>query len=295
MLTNLAIKVITIRIVEEKLLELFSKGLLEGTTHTYIGQEATAAGVISNLNQKDDYVISNHRNHGHYICFGGEIIPFFAELLGKKEALCDGYGGSQHLHFNNFFSFGILGGTAPIACGIGLANKMKNTNGIVCIFLGDGALGQGVVYESFNMASLWKIPVFFIIENNGIAQTSMVEQSLAGSIKKRIEAFGIKTHVIKTNDVEEIYNISKTIISEIRMNKIPQSLVVENIRLGPHSKGDDTRPTELIEKGRLNDPLIFLKEKMGKNYNVLYEKIRKDVENKLKIVLEFPTLANCKK
>ena len=154
-----------IRRFEETVLDNFSSGLFHGTTHTYIGQEANAVGVISNL-EPDDLVFSNHRCHGHFIAYGGEIKALFAELMGRKTGVCGGIGGSQHIHWKNFYSNGILGGTVPIATGVSLAEKFKGTKTITVVFIGDGALGEGLVYESLNMAALWKAPILFVVENN---------------------------------------------------------------------------------------------------------------------------------
>ena len=280
MLNEFAEKILTIRIVEEKLLDLFSKGEIQGTTHTYIGMEATAVGIISNLNNDQDYIVSNHRNHGHYISFGGKLKPFFAELLGREGALCGGRGGSQHIHFNNFFSYGILGGTAPIACGMALAQKLNNdlTN-IVAIFLGDGAFGEGIVYEALNIASLWNLNILFVVENNNIAQTTEINLNTAGKHEDRLKAFGIKTIYLKSTDVEEINFISGKIISEIRNKNMCQGLVIDNQRLGPHSKGDDSRTSEQLSKYKKNDPVLIIKEKMGKED---YYKLNKKIENEVK-------------
>ena len=260
MLNEFAKKILTIRIVEESLLDLFAKGEIQGTTHTYIGMEATAVGVIANLNNKKDYILSNHRNHGHYIAFGGKLKPFFAELLGREGALCEGKGGSQHIHCNNFFSYGVLGGTVPIACGIALAQKLDNTTNLVTIFLGDGAFGEGTVYEALNMASLWDLNILFVVENNNIAQTTDISINTAGKIKDRLKAFGIKTDFLKSTDVEEINFLSKKVISEIKNKNRCQALVIENQRLGPHSKGDDSRTSEELSQFKKKDPILIIKE-----------------------------------
>jgi TPP-dependent pyruvate/acetoin dehydrogenase alpha subunit len=292
MINNFAEKIVTIRTVEENLLSLFTKGKIQGTTHTCIGMEASAVGVISCLNQETDYIISNHRNHGHYIANGGPLKPFFAELLGREGALCNGEGGSQHIHFKNFFSFGILGGNVPIACGIALAEKLNgHPNNIVTIFIGDGAFGEGIVYEALNIASLWELNVFFVVENNKIAQTTDIKTNTAGTLEDRIKAFGIKTNVLKSTDVEEINLLSNTIISEIRNEGMCQALVLENHRLGPHSKGDDSRTVEEINLLKKNDPIFILEQKLGKReFSNLREKIEENVSQVVSEVLSLPHL-----
>ncbi|HEY4717698.1 MAG TPA: thiamine pyrophosphate-dependent dehydrogenase E1 component subunit alpha, partial [Anaerolineales bacterium] len=176
-----------IRRFEESVLDAFPTGAFYGTTHTYLGQEANAVGVLAHLNP-GDLVFSNHRCHGHFIAYGGNMRALFAELMGKATGVCGGLGGSQHLHWRDFYSNGVLGSTAPVAVGASLAEKAKRSQALTVIFLGDGALGEGVVYESLNLASLWKAPILFVLENNYIAQTTPIELALAGSISARFAA-----------------------------------------------------------------------------------------------------------
>ena len=164
MLVELYKKMVLIRKVEESLLDLFSKGKLFGTTHTYIGQEANAVGIISNMN-KDDIIFSNHRCHGHYLTFTDDVKGLIAELMGKNTGVCGGKGGSQHICKGNFYSNGVQGGIVPNAVGMAYAEKKLGRKSITAVFLGDGTLGQGVVYEAMNIASLWSLPIIFVIEN----------------------------------------------------------------------------------------------------------------------------------
>jgi TPP-dependent pyruvate/acetoin dehydrogenase alpha subunit len=276
---ELTASMLLIREVEKSVLELFSKGLINGTTHTCIGMEATAVGVVHNLDENKDFVISNHRNHGHFLAFNGELDSFYAELLGRQGALCGGYGGSQHLHKGRFFSFGILGGTAPIANGIALSLKLQcEEDGIVCVFIGDGALGEGAIYEAFNIAALWKLPVLFVIEDNGIAQTTPRNASVAGSIASRPRAFGIPTTFRKSADVVELFDLSQQIIGKMRAHRGPVALVVENARLGPHSKGDDTRDPVQLEELKRFDPLEIAREKFtAEEFQLMTERAVEEV------------------
>ena len=157
-----------VRCFEEKVLELFTRGELFGTTHTYIGQEANAVAVLNHLEERD-IVFSNHRCHGHYLVRTGDAEGLFGEMMGKAEGICGGRGGSQHLCRDNFFSNGILGSTAPIAAGMTLAEKLKGSDAIGALFLGDGALGEGIVYETLNLISLWKIPLLIVVENKVVS------------------------------------------------------------------------------------------------------------------------------
>src|SRR5512139_1698674 len=152
----------TIRRFEETLLENFPKGVFFGTTHTSLGQEANAVGVLSHL-RAGDVVFSNHRGHGHFLASGGDPRSLFAELMGRSTGVCGGRGGSQHLQWGNFYSNGVQGGIIPVATGMALAEKLKGTSSLVVAFLGDGTLGEGVVYESLNMAALWKAPILYVV------------------------------------------------------------------------------------------------------------------------------------
>ncbi|HWQ23617.1 MAG TPA: thiamine pyrophosphate-dependent dehydrogenase E1 component subunit alpha [Gaiellaceae bacterium] len=249
-------RMVFIRRFEETLLDLFSQGKLVGTTHTYIGQEANGVGVIDHLDPARDVVFSNHRCHGHYLAFTDDAFGLLSEVMGKATGTCGGKGGSQHLCRGNFYSNGVLGSIVPVATGIALAEKRKGTGAVSTVFLGDGTLGEGVTYESLNLASLWKLPVLFVVENNHYAQSTPVELELAGSIPARAQAFGIETDELDTTDVEEIHAAAGRALARIRETGEPFFLVLHTYRFSPHSKGDDNRdPAEIAER-RLRDPLL---------------------------------------
>jgi TPP-dependent pyruvate/acetoin dehydrogenase alpha subunit len=244
-----------IRRFEETVIENFPRGVFFGTTHTYLGQEADAVGVLSNL-ADDDIVCSNHRCHGHFLAYGGDPRLLFAELMGRATGVCGGRGGSQHLHWRNFYSSGIQGGIIPIATGMSLAEKHKDSGSVTIAFLGDGTLGEGVIYEAFNMASLWKLPILYVLENNRIAQTTPIELSVAGAIADRFRAFGIPSEELDSSDILEILPIAQDLINQVRREKKPRAFIINTYRFGPHSKGDDTRDPDLIEKIRRDhDPI----------------------------------------
>jgi TPP-dependent pyruvate/acetoin dehydrogenase alpha subunit len=247
-----------IRRFEETVLDEFARGVFSGTTHTSLGQEANAVGVLSQI-EGDDLVFSNHRCHGHFLAYGGDPRALFAELMGKSTGVCAGLGGSQHLYWRNFYSNGILGGSLPIAVGAALAEKMKGSGAVCVAFLGDGALGEGVVYEALNFASLWEAPVLFVVENNHIAQTTPTGLALAGSIAARFQAFAIPVRELDTSDVTEIAGSASDLLGQIRRLGQPRALILNTERFGPHSKGDDTRPPELVEQLKeYRDPLSIL-------------------------------------
>lgn len=250
-----------IRRFEEQVLERFPRGLFYGTTHTYIGQEANAVGVLHWL-EEGDIVVSNHRCHGHFLAYGGSMQGLASELMGRSSGICGGRGGSQHLHWRDFYANGILGGTVPLAVGMAYAVKALSTNKVVFSFLGDGTLGEGVVYESLNMASLWGLPVLFILENNRYAQSTPVELNLAGDIPTRFEAFGIPTEVIDSTAVEHIRDTCRSSVTKVREGEGPQALIIETYRFAPHSKGDDVRDPEEIARYKQRDPLLVQAEKL---------------------------------
>lgn len=246
-----------IRRFEETVLDAFPTGVFYGTTHTYLGQEANAVGVLAHL-AAGDLVFSNHRCHGHFIAYGGDLRALFAELMGKATGVCGGLGGSQHLHWKDFYSNGVLGSTAPVAVGAALAEKAKGSGAVTVIFLGDGALGEGVVYESFNLASLWKAPILFVLENNHIAQTTPIELALAGSITARFAAFAIPCRELDSSDVQELSAAAAEEFGALRKSGGPRALVLHTQRFGPHSKGDDTRNQKVLDKIRTQrDPLTI--------------------------------------
>ena len=257
-------KMYLIRAFELRLLELFSKGKLFGTTHTYVGQESVAVSVISHLHTSDT-VFSNHRCHGHYLAKEDDPEGLLAEIMGRQGGVCSGRGGSQHLCRNNFFSNGIQGGFLPNALGMAFAEKYNNTENIVVAFIGDGTMGEGLVYETLNLASLWQVPLLIVVENNKYAQTTPIEHNLAGSIIERGRAFNIETSEIESNDISDIYNKFETLIKKVRTSKKPHMEIVHTYRLSAHSKGDDFRDKDEIEHWRKKDPLVHIRKIISDN------------------------------
>jgi TPP-dependent pyruvate/acetoin dehydrogenase alpha subunit len=245
-----------IRRFEERLLVEFSTGKLVGTTHAYIGQEADAAGIFS-VTDPGDVVFSSHRCHGHFLAYGGDPYRLAAELMGKATGLVGGRGGSQHIHWRNFFSNGIQGGILPVATGMALAEKVNKTDKIALAFLGDGTLGEGALYESLNIASLWSLPILFVVENNRYAQTTPIELAVAGTITGRFSAFGITTLERDTSDVLEVQAAALEAVGSVRRNGRPVGLILHTYRFSAHSKGDDVREPAEIARAREKDPLLI--------------------------------------
>lgn len=244
-----------IRRFEETLLEMFSQGLLVGTTHTCIGQEADAVGVIDHLDPARDIVVSNHRCHGHFLAFTGDRLGLLAEVMGRTSGVSGGRGGSQHLCAPNFYTNGIQGSIVPLTTGMALAQQREGAGGIACVFIGDGTLGQGVVYECLNMAALWSLPLLIVVEDNLYAQTTPRALAVAGSVPARAEAFGVDAELVTTTDVREVHAAAGRAVGHIRSTGSPFLLAIETYRLAAHSKGDDTRDPAEIESRRAHDPL----------------------------------------
>ncbi len=241
-------------------MQLFSLGKLNGTVHTSVGQEFSAIAFAGQI-KKSDFIFSNHRCHGHYLSFTGDTYGLMAELMGKKTGASGGVGSSQHLCYNNFYSNGIQGGISPVAAGLALANKLQKNNNIGVLFIGDGTLGEGVLYETMNIISKWEIPLLIVCENNYYAQSTPQSVSLAGSILARAGAFGIETKSSNTWDVEELMQSAEESINYVRENGKPLFHLVDTYRLYAHSKGDDDRDKEEIEHYKEKDFLCrFAKE-----------------------------------
>jgi TPP-dependent pyruvate/acetoin dehydrogenase alpha subunit len=243
-----------IRRFEERALAEFSTGKLFGTTHAYIGQEADAAAIFAAL-APDDVIFSSHRCHGHFLAYGGDPYRLAAELMGRATGLVGGRGGSQHIHWRNFYSNGIQGGIVPVATGTALAEKAKKSGAISVVFLGDGTLGEGALYESLNIAALWQLPVLYVVENNHYAQTTPIELGVSGSISARFQAFGIQTWEAASSDVLTLLPVAREAVDHARSG-LPAACILHTHRFSAHSKGDDPRDPAAIAKIRAEfDPL----------------------------------------
>ncbi len=243
-----------IRLVEEKLLALFQEGKIDGTIHTCIGQELIPVCVSEYLTDSD-FVLSNHRGHGHLLSRNEDLVGFFAELMGRERGICGGLGGSQHLYTHNHISNGIQGGMTPIGAGIALANKIKKNDDLVVCYLGDGTLGEGIIYEAFNIASLWNLPIVYILENNRIAQSTTIEQSLAGSISQRAKGFGLEYMHTNMWDIQDMLKTFDNATHTAREKQKAVFVEVDAYRLHSHSRGVDNRNPLEIEAYKLKDIL----------------------------------------
>ncbi|KAB1161896.1 thiamine pyrophosphate-dependent dehydrogenase E1 component subunit alpha [Micromonospora sp. AMSO12t] len=236
---------LSIRRFEYAVLDLLGRGLIPGTSHTCLGQEYVPV-VVESLLRPDDEVFSNHRGHGHFLARYDDPAGLLAELAGREGALCGGMGGSQHIRRPGFMSTGIQGQLVPVAVGTAFDMRRTGTNSISVVYVGDGTWGEGVVYEALNLAALWRVPMVVVVEHNGIAQSTPTSAQMAGSVADRCAAFGIR-HVEMTGiDVDAIRASLAPLVAAVRHDGSPLVVEFDTVRLGPHSKGDDTRtPAEL--------------------------------------------------
>jgi TPP-dependent pyruvate/acetoin dehydrogenase alpha subunit len=244
-----------VRRFEETVLALFEEGLLTGTTHACIGQEANGVGLMEHLGE-EDHLFSNHRCHGHFLAWSGDAFGLLAEIMGKPAGLCAGIGGSQHICAPGFKSNGVQGGIVPAAAGIALAKRLTGSDGLSIVFLGDGTLGEGIVYETLNLAALWQLPLLIVLEDNGWSQSTPTSLNLAGDIAARFTAFGLPVVEIDTTDVLEVHAAAAAAVSGCRARPGPGVLLIHTYRLCHHSKNDDNRPAEEVQLRWRYDPLV---------------------------------------
>jgi TPP-dependent pyruvate/acetoin dehydrogenase alpha subunit len=248
-----------IREVEQRLSWLFGEGEIPGFIHLSIGQEAVAVGVAGAL-KTDDTLASNHRGHGHAIAKGLDLSRFFLEIMGRSEGYCGGRGGSMHvadMSVGMLGANGIVGAGLPIAVGSALAHQLRKTGAIACVFFGDGALAEGVLHESFNMAALWKLPILFVCENNGWSEFSPAARQLATEPLKLAETFRIPADRVDGNDVIAVRAAALAAIEAVRTGNGPRLVECKTTRVRGHFEGDPQKyrdAGEFDEIGR-KDPL----------------------------------------
>jgi acetoin:2,6-dichlorophenolindophenol oxidoreductase subunit alpha len=236
-------QMLKIRLFEEAVNQLYLGAKMPGLAHLYIGQEAVAVGVCEAL-RREDYITSTHRGHGHCLAKGASVDKMFAELLGKEAGYCRGKGGSMHIadqETGNLGANAIVGGSAAMATGAALSIKMRGTDQVAVCFFGDGALGQGLLYEAMNMASLWKLPVIYICENNQYNEYTSYRETTAGEVTTRAEAFGIHSESINGQDVRLVHATSLEVVKRARRGDGPAFLHCNTYRFHGHHVGDIDR------------------------------------------------------
>jgi pyruvate dehydrogenase E1 component alpha subunit len=299
-LLSLYRKMLRIRRFEERVAELFAEGKIPGFVHLYIGEEAVAAGVTEHL-RDDDYITSTHRGHGHVIAKGGDLKKMMAELYGRKTGYCKGKGGSMHIAdvgLGILGANGIVGGGPPIAAGAALAAKYKGTDQIAACFFGDGASNQGTFHEGLNLASIWKLPVVFVNENNfyGIS-FSQARSMNVPDIADRASAYDIPGVVIDGNDVIAVYEAFGEAAKRARAGEGPTLIECKTYRHRGHFEGDPTnyRPEEEVERWKEKDPIPRMEKRMlemdivtQEELDRIDEEIRQEVEEAVEYAEESP-------
>jgi TPP-dependent pyruvate/acetoin dehydrogenase alpha subunit len=232
----------TIRDFEERLHVEFATGEIPGFVHLYAGEEASATGVCMHL-REDDYIASTHRGHGHCIAKGVDVQGMMHEIYGRKEGVCGGKGGSMHIADiakGMLGANGIVGGGPPLICGAALSAKVRKTDGVAVAFLGDGASNQGTTLESLNLATVWKLPAIFVVEDNGYAEATSSSYSVGGSQEARAAGFGMPFAEVDGFDLFAVYDAAGTAIERARRGEGPTLLHVKLARYYGHFEGDAT-------------------------------------------------------
>ena len=254
-----------IRLFEEQVNELYTRALMPGLAHLYVGEEAVAVGVCSTL-RPNDYVTSTHRGHGHCVAKGASPDRMFAELLGKAAGYCKGKGGSMHIadpETGNLGANAIVAGSTGIATGAAFSAKHLKTGQVAVCFFGEGALGQGVLYEVMNLAALWKLPVIYVCENNLYNEYTHYSETTAGEVLARGAAFGVHSEGIDGQDVRAVHAVATQMVERARRGEGPAFLVCNTYRYSGHHVGDISREyyrskQEELEWKTNRDPIKLL-------------------------------------
>ena len=276
-----------IRAFDEQVNELYKSAKMPGLAHLYVGQEAVAVGVCEAL-RRDDIITSTHRGHGHCLAKGASVDRMFAELLGKESGYCRGKGGSMHIadpETGNLGANAIVGGSAGIATGAALSAKMRGTDQVAACFFGDGALGQGLLYESMNMAALWKLPVIYVCENNLYGEYTSNSETIAGDILARPRALGVHAEGVDGQDVQAVHATMKGLVERCRRGEGPAFLECKTYRYYGHHVGDVNRDYRTREEERewmtKSDPLDTLSGRLtaqGLADASVFDRIEADVK-----------------
>jgi pyruvate dehydrogenase E1 component alpha subunit len=249
-----------IRRFDEGVAELFKEGLVKGTAHSYVGQEAVAAGACAALTQAD-FVVSHHRGHGHCIAKGASLGKMMAELMGKRDGYCKGLGGSMHiadLDLNILGANGIVGAGIGIGTGAALSNKLRLSGAVGVAFFGDGAVNEGIFHECLNVGSLWKLPVVYLCENNQYGLSTSIKDSTAiDQVSKRAAAYSLPGVTVDGNDVMAVHRVAGEAIERARRGEGPSLIECKTYRIRGHSKSDRNRyrTKEEIEQWMARDPI----------------------------------------
>lgn len=288
-----------VRLFEEAVDSLFARGLMHGTMHLSIGQEASAIGACAAL-RSSDFITSTHRGHGHCIGKGADLTRMMAELLAKQTGYCRGRGGSMHIAdaaTGNLGANGIVAGGIPIAAGAALAQKMQNKDHVVMCFFGDGATNEGAFHEAVNLAAIWQLPVVFVCENNKYGMSFSTEKSMAiDNISERGAAYGIPGVTVEGNDADAVYRACQEAVDRARSGNGPTLVESVTYRWKGHSKSDKNlyRTKEEIEEWRAKDPIVQFENKAIERGSLTREDadhIAAAVRDKIRVAIQEATQA----
>lgn len=294
-LTQFYEKMFLIRKFEEKAGQLYGAGKIGGFCHLYIGQEAVVIGILSSV-KSEDTVVTSYRDHGHILARGVDPKLVMAELTGRKDGISKGKGGSMHMFSkkNRFYGgHGIVGAQVPIGVGLGFAHKYREEKKISRVYVGDGAMSNGQVFEAFNLASLWELPVLFIIENNKYGMGTAVNRSAAGNeLFERATVFGIKGEKINGMNFFDVSEAAIRAREYIYENSKPYVIEMDTYRYRGHSMSDPAtyRSKDEVNDMKSNDPLLNMKKALIEDYKIDEDKLSKiesDIKKQIKDVEKF--------
>ena len=295
---KLLTKIIQVRCFEEAVIEKKDAGIIQGPVHTTVGQEATDVGVCSALDAAD-YIIGTHRSHGYMLGKGANPNTMMAEIYGKITGVNGGKGGSLHASDKSVGSLGasgIVGSGMPIACGAGFASKYKNDKKITCVFFGDGAAHEGTFHESLNLASTWKLPIIFLLKNNGLAVTTTLTQTtLTEDFYTRAKSYNMEGYQIDGQNAEEVYNKISSLSKDVRNGKGPILVEIKTIRFREHQEGigyrkianSNYRDNSQVEYDiKHKDPILLYKEQLIDENIITEKQFQKILSNEKNIIAE---------
>ncbi len=290
-----------IRLFEEQVNELYTRALMPGLAHLYIGEEAVAVGVCEAL-RADDYITSTHRGHGHCLAKGASPDRMFAELLGKEAGYCRGKGGSMHIAdpaTGNLGANAIVAGSVGIATGAAFSAKRLGSGQVAVCFFGEGALGQGVLYEVMNLAQLFKLPVIYVCENNLYTEYTHFSETTAGDIATRATAFGLEAATVDGQDVRVVHEAASRLVNRARAGEGPGFLLCNTYRYHGHHVGDINREyyrskqEEQLWKTQ-RDPIRLLTDWLVEQHHVdsaVFERIQSELQSEMEKAVAFAVAA----
>jgi len=295
-------RMLTIRLFEEHVNDLYLTAKMPGLAHLYAGEEAIAVGVCSVLS-RDDYITSTHRGHGHCLAKGASVDRMFAELLGKESGYCHGKGGSMHIadpESGNLGANAIVAGSAGIATGAAMSAKMRSSGQVAVCFFGEGALGQGVLYEVMNLAALWSLPVIYVCENNLYNEYTHYTETTAGDLLARPRSLGVEAEEVDGQDVRAVHGAAARAVDRARSGDGPTFLLCPTYRFYGHHVGDVDRAyyrskDEEQHWRNERDPLDLFAETLKRDgtadegeLEVVEKEVRAEIESGVEAALDAP-------